>query len=79
MAPNLPFVMFPADTKASDVRKSTPIVFLSILDIASAGFCEVAVQRNIRKLIVQLYLHYMLRTNEYSLPLLQALIISAAW
>ncbi|KAK2879360.1 hypothetical protein FQN49_000970, partial [Arthroderma sp. PD_2] len=79
MAPNLPFVMFSADTKASDVRRSKPVVFLSILDIASAGFCEISAQRNIRKLIVQVYLHYMLRTNEYSLPLLQALIISAAW
>ncbi|PGH07602.1 hypothetical protein GX51_01610 [Blastomyces parvus] len=79
MAPNLPFVVFPEGTKAATVRKSKPVVFLAILDVGSPGFCEVAVQRKIRRLLVQVYLHYMLRTNEYSLPLLQALIISAAW
>ncbi|KLJ11880.1 hypothetical protein EMPG_12973 [Blastomyces silverae] len=79
MAPNLPFVVFPEGTRAATIRKSKPAVFLAILDVASAGFCEVAAQRKIRRLLVQVYLHYMLRTNEYSLPLLQALIISATW
>ncbi|KKZ64714.1 hypothetical protein EMCG_09386 [[Emmonsia] crescens] len=79
MAPNLPFVVFPKGSRATTIRKSKPVVFLAILDVASAGFCEVAAQRNIRRLIVQVYLHYMLRTDEYSLPLLQALIISATW
>ncbi|OJD22469.1 hypothetical protein ACJ73_06179 [Blastomyces percursus] len=79
MAPNLPFVVFPEGTRAATILKSKPVVFLAILDVASAGFCEVVAQRKIRRLLVQVYLHYMLRTHEYSLPLLQALIISATW
>lgn len=55
------------------------MLFYAILDVASSGFCELEVQRRLRKLIVQTYVHYMLRTDLYNLGLLQALIVSATW
>ncbi|KAI9847166.1 MAG: hypothetical protein M1837_003028 [Sclerophora amabilis] len=79
MAPNLPIVVFPPGTKASEVRESQPIIFLAILDVASPGFCELNAQRTLRKLLVQVYFHCMLRSGEYTLGLLQALIVSATW
>ncbi|KAL2844753.1 hypothetical protein BJY01DRAFT_248033 [Aspergillus pseudoustus] len=79
MAPSLPVVVFPPGTTGSDIRKENPILFLSILDVASSGFCALEIERKIRKLIVQTYVHCMLRSEQYTLGLLQALIVSATW
>ncbi|KAE8419711.1 hypothetical protein BDV36DRAFT_130925 [Aspergillus pseudocaelatus] len=79
MASAFPAVVFPPGTTAADVRKDNPILLLAILDVASSGFCELEIQRRLRKLIVQTYVHCMLRSDQYTLGLLQALIISATW
>ncbi|OGM48751.1 Zn(II)2Cys6 transcription factor [Aspergillus bombycis] len=79
MAPTFPAVVFPPSTRAADVRKNNPILLLAILDVASSGFCELEIQRKLRKLIVQTYVHCMLRSDQYTLGLLQALIVSATW
>ncbi|PKY01217.1 C6 zinc finger domain protein [Aspergillus campestris IBT 28561] len=79
MASKFPVVVFPPSTTAADVRSDNPILFLAILDVASSGFCALETQRNLRKLIVQLYVHCMLRSEQYTLGLLQALIVSAMW
>ncbi|KAE8316518.1 hypothetical protein BDV41DRAFT_573800 [Aspergillus transmontanensis] len=79
MAPTFPAVVFPPGTTAADVRKNNPILLLAILDVASSGFCELEIQRRLRKLIVQTYVHCMLRSDQYTLGLLQALIVSATW
>ncbi|KAE8139791.1 hypothetical protein BDV38DRAFT_280708 [Aspergillus pseudotamarii] len=79
MAPTFPAVVFPPGTTAADVRKDNPILLLAILDVASSGFCELEIQRRLRKLIVQTYVHCMLRSDQYTLGLLQALIVSATW
>lgn len=79
MASTFPVVVFPPGTTAADVRRSNPVLFLSILDVASSGFCELGTQRKLRKLIVQAYVYCMLRSKEYTLGLLQALIVSATW
>ncbi|KAL4783513.1 hypothetical protein BJX76DRAFT_251188 [Aspergillus varians] len=79
MAPTFPVVVFSPGTTAADIRNANPILFLSILDVASSGFCALEIERKIRKLIVQTYVHCMLRTEQYTLDLLQALIVSAAW
>ncbi|PIG79068.1 Zn(II)2Cys6 transcription factor [Aspergillus arachidicola] len=71
MAPTFPAVVFPPGTTAADVRKDNPILLLAILDVASSGFCELEIQRRLRKLVVQ--------TDQYTLGLLQALIVSATW
>lgn len=78
-APTFPAVIFPPRTKGLDVRRLNPVLFYAILDVASPGFCELNVQRRLRKLIVQTYVHYMLRTDLYTLGLLQALVVSAIW
>lgn len=78
-APTFPAVIFPPRTKGSDVRKLNPVLFYAILDVASPGFCDLDVQRRLRKLVVQTYVHYMLRTDLYTLGLLQALVVSATW
>ncbi|EAW22304.1 Zn(II)2Cys6 transcription factor [Aspergillus fischeri NRRL 181] len=79
MAPTFPVVIFPPGTTAADVRSNNPILFLAILDVASSGFCALETQRKLRKLIVQAYIYCMLRTEQYTLGLLQALIVSATW
>ncbi|KAB8221994.1 hypothetical protein BDV33DRAFT_229871 [Aspergillus novoparasiticus] len=53
MAPTFPAVVFPPGTTAADVRKDNPILLLAILDVASSGFCELEIQRRLRKLVVQ--------------------------
>ena len=79
MASRFPVVVFPPDTTAVDVRRTNPVLFLAILDVASSGFCALETQRKLRKLIVQVYVHCMLRSEQYTLGLLQALIVSAMW
>ncbi|KAK6814539.1 hypothetical protein RU639_009444 [Aspergillus parasiticus] len=79
MAPTFPAVVFPPGTTAADIRKDNPILLLAILDVASSGFCELEIQRRLRKLVVQTYVHCMLRSDQYTLGLLQALIVSATW
>ncbi|GFF46782.1 hypothetical protein IFM61606_02648 [Aspergillus udagawae] len=79
MASTFPVVVFPPGTTAADVRSNNPVLFLAILDVASSGFCALETQRKLRKLIVQAYVHCMLRTEQYTLGLLQALIVSATW
>ncbi|RHZ63615.1 Zn(II)2Cys6 transcription factor domain-containing protein [Aspergillus thermomutatus] len=79
MASTFPVVVFPPGITAADVRSDNPVLFLAILDVASSGFCAVETQRKLRKLIVQAYVHCMLRTEQYTLGLLQALIVSATW
>ena len=79
MASTFPVVAFPPGITAADVRSNNPVLFQAILDVASSGFCTLETQRKVRKLIVQVYVHYMLRTEQYTLGLLQALIVSATW
>ncbi|PKX97285.1 uncharacterized protein P174DRAFT_418256 [Aspergillus novofumigatus IBT 16806] len=79
MAPTFPVVVFAPGTTAADVRSQNPLLFLAILDVASSGFCALETQRKLRKLIVQAYVHCMLRTEQYTIGLLQALIVSATW
>lgn len=80
MLPEFPFVVFPPGTTARDVWKNTPITFLAILDVSADGFCDVEASRRLRKLLVQAYAAGLLgATADFSLALLQALIISATW
>jgi hypothetical protein len=79
MAPTFPVVVFPQGTTAANVRSDNPLLFLAILDVASSGFCALETQRKLRKLIVQAYVHCMLRAEQYTIGLLQALIVSATW
>lgn len=79
MLPGFPFMAFPHNTSARHVWKNTPITFLAILDAAADGFCEPETARKLRRLLVQVYSTCVLGTSSFSLPLLQALIISAVW
>lgn len=79
MLPGFPFMAFPHNTSARYVWKTTPITFLAILDAAADGFCEPETARKLRRLLVQVYSTCVLGTGPFSLPLLQALIISAVW
>lgn len=79
MLPGFPFMAFPHNTSARHVWKDTPITFLAILDAAADGFCEPETARKLRRLLVQVYSTCVLGTSPFSLPLLQALIISAVW
>ncbi|WPH04803.1 Hypothetical protein R9X50_00769900 [Acrodontium crateriforme] len=80
MLPEFPFVVFPPGTTARDVWKNTPITFLAILDVSADGFCDIEASRRLRKLLVQAYATGLLgATADFSLALLQALIISATW
>lgn len=79
MLPEFPFMAFPPDTSARDVCRRTPITFLAILDVAADGFCDLEASRRLRRLLVQEYSTRLLVTSEFSISILQALIISATW
>ncbi|KAE8360399.1 hypothetical protein BDV27DRAFT_41417 [Aspergillus caelatus] len=78
-APKCPVVMFPTGTTAALVRETKPLLFLSIISIASAGYCTPAQQRD---LTVKAKFHVADRaivSGEKSLELVQALQVAAFW
>lgn len=79
MAIHLPIISIAPTTDPQEFRKAYPLLYLSILDAASSGFCTHDVQREVRVLLSQSYNYRMVRSDAFSIELLQALIISAAW
>ncbi|OQE41420.1 hypothetical protein PENCOP_c005G06503 [Penicillium coprophilum] len=78
-APKCPIVVFPAGTTAELVQETKPLLFLSIMSIASAGYCTITQQRDLANK-VRLYLaERAVVRGEKSIELVQALQIVSFW
>ncbi|GAB1206114.1 hypothetical protein APSETT445_004795 [Aspergillus pseudonomiae] len=78
-APKCPVVVFPTGTTAALVRETKPLLFLSIISIASAGYCTVAQQRDLA-VKARLYLaDRAIVCGEKSIELVQALQVASFW
>ncbi|KAL1877344.1 hypothetical protein VTK73DRAFT_8717 [Phialemonium thermophilum] len=77
MCPHLPAVVFPAGTLAADVRKSKPVLFLSIM--AAASFDLPDLQRRLVRELMEIVAHKAVVVGEKSLELVQALHVAVIW
>ncbi|GAW14714.1 hypothetical protein ANO14919_041170 [Xylariales sp. No.14919] len=77
MAIHLPAVVFQPGTTASEIRTTTPILFLSIMSVASSETPNT--QRHLVKELMQIFAEKIIIYGQKSLELVQALIISVVW
>ncbi|OGM45254.1 hypothetical protein ABOM_006458 [Aspergillus bombycis] len=78
-APKCPVVVFRTGTTAALVRETKPLLFLSIISIASAGYCTVAQQTDLA-VKAKLYLaERAIVCGEKSIELVQALLVVSFW
>ncbi|KAI8635408.1 hypothetical protein F5Y19DRAFT_10790 [Xylariaceae sp. FL1651] len=77
MATHLPAVVFPQGTSAAEVRKTKPILFLSVMSVASSETPNI--QRHLVKELMQIFADKIIITGEKSLELVQAIMISVIW
>ncbi|EER29622.1 Fungal specific transcription factor, putative [Coccidioides posadasii C735 delta SOWgp] len=78
MAPSAPFVVFPPGTTMSDVRRTKPVLFLSILSISIATFCP-QLQLPLQNETHRVFADRILVRGEKSLELVQALLVATLW
>ena len=78
MAPKMPIVVFPDHTAAEDIRKSTPVIFLAILSVAS-GRDHPGLQLILTKEITRMLADRIVCNGEKSLELIQALQVLTIW
>ncbi|WEW59007.1 hypothetical protein PRK78_004475 [Emydomyces testavorans] len=78
MAPTAPFVVFSPGTTMSEVRRTRPILFLSILSVSVAVF-RPQLQMLLQNEIHRIFADRVLVRGEKSLELVQALLIATIW
>lgn len=78
MAKHMPVVVIPHSTKAGEIRRTKPTLFLAILSVASAQV-HTDLQRTLTREILRVYAESIICKSEKSLELVQALQISALW
>lgn len=71
--------MFPPGATAAIVRENKPLLFLSILSIASAGYCTVAKQRELAIEVKNQLADRAIVRGEKSLELVQAFQVTSLW
>lgn len=79
MSMHMPAVVFPSQTTAHQVRKSKPILFLSILVAASVGMMPVAPQEELTGLLKETLATCVMRYGGKSIELVQALFLTIVW
>ncbi|KAI1335938.1 hypothetical protein F5Y15DRAFT_396268 [Xylariaceae sp. FL0016] len=77
MAIHLPAVVFPRGTTFMEVRKSKPILFLSIMAVASSE--SPTIQRQLIKELMQIFAEKIIIIGEKSLEMVQAILVSVIW
>ena len=78
MAKHMPVVVIPHGTKAGEIRRTKPTLFLAILSVAS-GQVHTHHQRTLTREIFRVYADSIICKSEKSLELVQALQVSALW
>lgn len=79
MAGHMPAVVFPPGTRADDVRKQQPILFLSILVAASIGMAPSAMQMELHALLLSTLADSVISNVEKRLDVVQALLVAVIW
>lgn len=77
MARHMPAVVFPPGTTAADIRKTKPVLFLSIMAASTTEMSDV--QRAIVKEMMQVFAEKIFIVGEKSLELVQALQLAVIW
>ncbi|CAJ0553023.1 Ff.00g115350.m01.CDS01 [Fusarium sp. VM40] len=77
--PKFPVVIFPSGTNVHDLMEKKPIVFLSILSVASAGYCSVEAHKALVLESKRALAGRAIVQGEKSLELVQALQIASLW
>ncbi|KAK8090054.1 hypothetical protein PG997_005015 [Apiospora hydei] len=77
MIAHLPAVVFPREMTAADLRKSKPLLFLSVMAAASSEVYSV--QRPLVKELTQIFAEKVIINGEKSLEMVQALQVSVIW
>ena len=78
MAKHMPVVVIPRGTKAGEIRRTKPTLFLAILSVAS-GQVHTHHQHTLTREILRVYADSIICKSEKSLELVQALQVSALW
>ncbi len=78
-APKCPAVLFPAGTTVETLGETKPVLLLSILSVASAGFCPVDQQEALILESKCVLADRAFVRGEKSLELVQALQVSTLW
>ena len=79
MAVHMPAVVFPPTMTAHMLRKTRPILFLSILVAASVGMIRVETQEELNALLMETLSKCVIRYGGKSLELIQSLIVAVLW
>jgi hypothetical protein len=74
-----PVVVFLPDTTAGYVRETKPLLFMSILSVASAGFCTLDQQRQFAFDARNFLTEFAIFKGERLLELIQALLMVSFW
>ncbi|ERT02155.1 hypothetical protein HMPREF1624_00453 [Sporothrix schenckii ATCC 58251] len=77
MARHMPAVVFPPGTTAADIRKTKPVLFLSIMAASTTEMSDI--QRAIVKELMQIFAEKVFVVGEKSLELVQALQVAVIW
>ncbi|KAI4859761.1 hypothetical protein F4820DRAFT_141743 [Hypoxylon rubiginosum] len=77
MTHHLPAVVFPEGTTAAEVRKTKPILFLSVMAAASSESPKL--QRQLVREIMQVFADSIIIAGRKSFELVQALLVSVIW
>ena len=78
MAPLIPVVVFPINVTAEEIRKQKPILFLTILSVASGTIHPVLQQALVNEVMITLAERIITR-GQQSLDLIQALEVASIW
>lgn len=78
MSPHFPAVVFPPGTKAAEIRKTKPTLFLAILSVGS-GVSHPEIQKVLTKEILRVLADRVMYNGEKSLEVVQALHVITIW
>lgn len=77
--PTCPMVVFPLGTTAEVARQTKPLLFLSILSVASAPYCPLSKQKELTDEVRRSLADCTVHQGEKSIELIQALQVSSLW
>jgi len=76
--PHYPCVVFPPDCSIHQVRQDRPIIFLACLSVA-AGMMAPDLHSTLSAEIIQVFANRVMLSNEKSLDLVQAFLVTSVW
>ncbi|CAD0095228.1 unnamed protein product, partial [Aureobasidium mustum] len=79
MLKHLPFVAFPSDVVATEIRQTASILLLAILDAAGDGYYDMETSCRLRRRLTEVYSAYFHENSADGIIMLQAQIISVLW